>query len=509
MLSVVPRPRSASRRRAVGALAITATAAVVALTGLSPAGGTTPRAATVTATRSAAIHAAANPATITVSDPTGDVQPPDPIPPLPPTFTPAQRTPADLADTTTPTPRPAAGIRVGMGTIRLSAQIPLSTDPTTDPVWMTGRTGITWALTVGPTTAVPPLPVSGNNDFLASLAGDPFGHLQGSVYSGGMNPQFICYANAAYDGAGGFSLSFPSKCIRDPINIAFYAHTVYDTSRGTDPNPATNQPHDYAPNVSTDPTQPQYSGVVSPDMTPTPDRGGLVNDRSGGVHPFTIGSNTPPRPTVSAYWPNRDVYRDFTMFPDGAHGYALDARGGLWGVALGQNQLPVRAVKNAYWNINIARGVAVMPDGTGGFVADAWGGLHWFSIGVEHTAPTVNPGASYWPGWDIVRGVTILPDGSGGYVLDAWGGLHPFGLSPGGPTPPAPTGGPYWMGWYIAQGVTVLPDGTGGYIADAWGVRHPFSLGSTPPPPTSGGAYWPGQNIARGLAAVWGELPLP
>jgi hypothetical protein len=512
MLSPLPRTRFGARPRALTALPLAAV--VVALLGLSPAGGTTrsvaapppappldaglaklqrlatglPTPARSSVHRSGGVHAAANPATTTVSDPAGDV--------VPITFASNLRDRADLAD-----PTNAAGIRVGAGSIRLSAKIPLTANPTTDISWTGGDTGITWALSVGP--VIP----SGNVDFLANIGADKKGHIIGGVFANpapGQKPPLICYANAAWDSATTFSISFPSACIGNPVNIQFYAQAVYDTTVGHDPNPQMNQPHDYAPGP---PSGPQFSGVVSPDTTPTPVAGGLVADRLGGVRPFTIGSSTPPPPVQSTFW-SFDIARDLAMFPDGAHGFVLDGRGGLWGVALGQNYLPVAPIGNAYWNYDIARGVAVMPDGTGGFVADAWGGLHWFSIGAPHPAPAVN-GGSYWPGWDIVRGVTIRPDGTGGYVLDAWGILHPFGLRS---TPelsvPMPTGIPNWKPWYIARGVTVLPDGTGGYIGDAWGGRQPFSFGGTPPP-TIGGPYSPGQDMARGASALWGALPLP
>jgi hypothetical protein len=516
MLSPLPRTRFAARRRALTALPLAAV--VVALLGLSPAGGTTrsvaapppappldaglaklQRLATGLPTparssvRRTGVHAAANPATTTVSDPPNDAAGGTGL-----TFTATELARADLAD-----PTNAAGIRVGAGSVTLSAKIPLTANPTTDISWLNGDTGITWALSVW--KAAP----TGNINYLANIGSDKLGHMIGGVFANpapGLKPPLLCYANAAWDRVSTFSLSFSSACIGvdNTWNIQFYAQAVYDTTLGNDSNPQMNQPHDYAPGGP--PAGPSFSGVVSPDTTPTPIAGGLAADKFGAVRPFTIGSSTSP-PTQSTYW-NFDIARDLAMFPDGAHGFVLDGRGGLWGVALGQNFLPVAPIGNAYWTTDIARGVAVMPDGTGGFVADGWGGLHWFSIGAPHSAPAVN-GGSYWQGWDIVRGVTILPDSSGGFVLDAWGGLHPFGLgsSPAPSVMPSP-GGPYWKPWYVARGVTVLPDRSGGYIGDAWGVHHPFSLGGTPPP-TSGGPYWPNQDMARGASVLWGALPLP
>jgi hypothetical protein len=426
-----------------------------------------------------------------VSDPPGDAAGGTGL-----TFTAQQLARADFADATN-----TAGIRVGSRSIRVSAKIPQTSNPSTDAVWREGDTGITWAFSVG--TAVP----SGNIDYLANITADIDGHLLGGVFNNPASPQtpkLLCYANASYDGMGTFSLSFPSACIGDPGTLQFYAQSVYDTTLGNDDDPQAHQPHDYA--IGGPPAGPTFSAVVSPDTATTPVAGGLAADKFGAVRPFTIGTKTAPPPRLSTYW-LFDAARDFAAFPDGGHGYVLDGRGGLWGAALGQNGLPIGPIGNAYWDWDIARGVAVMPNGGGGFVLDGWGGLHWFSIGDVHPALAVN-GGPYWPGWDVARGVTILPDGSGGYVLDAWGGMHPFGIG-SSPAPSAtPTNGPYWPGWFITRGVTVLPDGSAGYIGDAWGGRHPFNLTGTPPA-TSGGPFAPGQDKARGLAAVWGELPLP
>jgi hypothetical protein len=516
MPSQLPLTRRAPRLRVVAALPLVA--AVVALLGLSPAGGsTTTRAAGVptvpgsatpqdpglaklqrlaTGARATApapsrhsggVRAAANPTSTVVSDLPGDV--------APTTFASNLRDRADLADTTN-----AAGINVGAGSIRLSAKIPLTANPTTDASWTGGDTGITWALSVGP--VIP----SANIDFLANIAADKEGHMLGGVFTSPPAPQkpkVICYADGAWDGTSTFSISFPSACIGNALNIQFYAQAVYDTTLGHDLDPQTNQPHDWA--MGGPPQGPQFSAIVSPGTTPTPIAGGIEADKFGGVQPFTVGGNTPPPPRVSTFW-NFDIVRGFAAFPDGGHGYVLDGRGGLWGAALGQNALPIGPIGNAYWTWDIARGVAVTPDGAGGFVVDGYGGLHWFSIGSEHPAPAVH-GGPYWVGWDVARGVVILPDGSGGYVLDAFGALHPFGLG-SHPAPSATASGtPYWLGWYIARGVTVVPDGTGGYIGDAWGGRHQFSFGGTPPPTV--GPYLPGQDKFRGLSVVTGALPLP
>lgn len=479
-VTVAPAPSSASADPGLAKLQRLATGARAAAPRPSSA-------------RRANVQAAANPATLTVTDPTGDVQP------FPNTFAQNLLDRADLADTPTGANN-AAGITVGATSITLSARIPKTANPTTDASWRTGDTGITWALSVGPTNP------SGNIDFLANIAADKQGNMIGGVFTAppaGVTPKVICYANAAWDGAATFSVSFPAACIQSPSNIQFYAQSVYDTTLGHDPNPQTDQPHDYAPGL----TSPIFSGVVSPDTTQTPVAGGLIADKFGGVHPFAIGGGTPPLPRLSTLWPF-DIVRGFAAFPDGGHGYVLDGRGGLFGVALGQNGLPVGPIGNAYWTWDIARGVAIMPDGTGGLVVDGWGGLHWFSIGEVHPAPAINS-TVYWQGWDVARGVAILPDGTGGYVMDAWGGLHPFGLgSHTAPTPPPPTGGPYWKPWFIARGVTVLPDGSGGYIGDAWGVRHPFNLAGTPTA-TAGGPYDPGQDKERGPSVVWGTLPAP
>lgn len=509
-------------------LALPLVAVVVGLFGMTPASGTASRSAASTAaagetpldpglaklqrlaagapaptTRSSkaapsgGVHAAATPSSTTVADPANDA-----------TSTvgaaPSLLARADIADPTNPSSGTnAASINVGAQSIRLSVKIPQTTNPTTDFVWRAekGHTGITWALSVGPT--IP----SGNIDFLANITADKDGHLIGGVFTpvAGHNPAVNCYANASWDGAATFSISFSSACIGSPANLQFYAEAVYDTSLGSDTNPSVNQPHDFAPNVTLTPESPQFSAVVSPGTAATPDAGGYVADRFGEIRPFGI-TGTPPGRQLSNFFPV-DIVRGFAMFPDGGHGFVLDGRGGLWGAALGQNQLPIGPIGNAYWTWDIARGVAIMPNGAGGLVVDGLGGLHWFSIGASHPAPAIN-GGPYWPNWDIARGVVILPDASGGFVLDAWGALHPFGLGSSLAPSHTPTGGPYWKGWYIARGVTLLPDGSAGYVGDDWGVRHPFSL-TGPAPATSGGPYWPNQSVARGPSVVWGALPLP
>ena len=89
--------------------------------------------------------------------------------------------------------------------------------------------------------------------------------------------------------------------------------------------------------------------------------GGYVVDRTGALHPFSIGSNSPP-PSPTNEW----------------------------------NALPGRPL----------RGVSVVKSGVGGYTIDGIGPLHRFSV---TGLPPTTSGVPTWPGWDIARDVAILP----------------------------------------------------------------------------------------------------
>ena len=182
------------------------------------------------------------------------------------------------------------------------------------------------------------------------------------------------------------------------------------------------------------------------------DRGGVVVDRSGGLHRFTAGVlKLLPAPHGGPSWPGQDI----------------------------------------------ARGVALRPGLGGGYVVDLFGFLHPFRVG-GNAAPPAARGA---PGFtfDAARGVALMPDGKSGYVVDLFGGLHRFAVGSSA-LPPLPHGGPTFP-FDAARGVSILPDGSGGFVVDLVGVLHPFRIGASPGPSVTPVAkLTPGQDRARGLA---------
>lgn len=181
---------------------------------------------------------------------------------------------------------------------------------------------------------------------------------------------------------------------------------------------------------------------------------GIEVDAYGAVHGFTWGDTPAGQKPVAKgtpYWPGWDIVRGVAVLPDGSGGYELDGLGGLHPFAIGSGTPPPVPKGTPYWSgLDIARGLALMPDGQGGYVVDGTGRIYRFG-----GAPAVNAGSPSWPGQDVVRGIVVSPDGSGGWILDAFGGLHPFGT--GGDRPPGtPLGAPSW-GSALARGASALP----------------------------------------------------
>jgi uncharacterized delta-60 repeat protein len=181
---------------------------------------------------------------------------------------------------------------------------------------------------------------------------------------------------------------------------------------------------------------------------------GLEVDGFGGLHTFRFGDGSTAGLNVSgnAYWANQDVARGVAVVPEGTGGFVVDRSGGLHPFRIGSAAKPkVPAGLPSWPGQDFARGVALLPNGAGGYVLDATGGLHPFG-----GAPAAGAGVPSWPGQDLARGVSIAPDGSGGWIVDAYGGLHAFGIGSNA-KPPTAVGGPSWPGFKIARGVAALP----------------------------------------------------
>jgi uncharacterized protein YvpB len=278
--------------------------------------------------------------------------------------------------------------------------------------------------------------------------------------------------------------------------------------------------------------------------------GGWTLDGWGGIHAW---GSAPSIPTP-AYWPGRDIARDFVTysrdsngFLNGSEGYLLDGGGGIhpWGGAPALTGYPSQTT-------DLARSLLLHFDShgspDGGWTLWVDGSLHAFGAAVGAPAPltlahddvwqkvravgsenyavamwgkvvatgglTPNwSGYSDWGSWDILRDIALYPVQTGtstpqpistasagvfaatqrphlGVVLDGWGGVHPVGG-----TPVNTSGAPYWAGWDIARSVVVREDGSGGWTLDGWGGIHAW--GSAPSASTP--AYWSGWDIARAM----------
>ncbi len=209
---------------------------------------------------------------------------------------------------------------------------------------------------------------------------------------------------------------------------------------------------------------------------------GYLVDPDGDLHPFRFGTDPPP-PCIES--PNlRGLARGVTTITNRG-GLILDGFGGLHPFSAGARKAPAPALDGPWWpGFDIARGVTALRNGKGGYVLDGYGGIHGYHTR-GNPMPAAATGGPYWSGWDIARGIALLPNGSGGYVLDGFGALHPFKVGTN-PKPPAATISMFLPGVDIARGVSILPDGTGGYVADAFGNVHPFGIGSHAAPPLPG-----------------------
>jgi hypothetical protein len=119
--------------------------------------------------------------------------------------------------------------------------------------------------------------------------------------------------------------------------------------------------------------------IVLPDAS-----GGYVLDAWGALHPFAIGSGTPPPPSnVGFYLPGAAALVAMTIVPDGGAGYAVGRDG--------QFSWPF-AVPGPTTSTNRPGGIAT----------------------------------ATWCSQDILRGITAI-DARSGYTLDFAGGLHPYG----------------------------------------------------------------------------------
>jgi uncharacterized delta-60 repeat protein len=226
---------------------------------------------------------------------------------------------------------------------------------------------------------------------------------------------------------------------------------------------------------------------------------GYTVDSNGVLTPFRFGTDPPP-PCVES--PNlRGLARGVTTVTNRG-GLILDGYGGLHPFSAGARKAPAPARAGPYWpGFDIARGVTAFRNGTGGYVLDGYGGIHRYRTG-SNPMPATTTGAPYWPGWDIARGIALLPNGTGGYVLDGFGVLHRFRVG-ANPLPPATTVSLNLPGVDVARGVSILSNGTGGYVVDVFGNLHPFGIGSHAAPPLPGATTPNGRTPnARGVTFV-------
>jgi uncharacterized delta-60 repeat protein len=226
---------------------------------------------------------------------------------------------------------------------------------------------------------------------------------------------------------------------------------------------------------------------------------GYLVDPDGDLHPFRFGTDPPP-PCIES--PNLQGQARGVATITNRGGLILDGFGGLHPFSAGARKAPAPAVDGPYWpGFDIARGVTALRNGKGGYVLDGYGGIHGYRTR-SSPMPAAAKGGPYWSGWDIARGIALLPNGTGGYVLDGFGTLHPFRVG-ANPKPPAATISMFLPGVDIARGVAILPDGTGGYVADAFGNVHPFGIGSHAAPPLPGPTSPTGHTPnARGVTFV-------
>ena len=233
---------------------------------------------------------------------------------------------------------------------------------------------------------------------------------------------------------------------------------------------------------------------------------GLVLDAFGGLHSYgSPGVQVGQEP----YYPNLDIARDFVFLPSGTGGYELDGYGGIHPFSIGSNTMPVAASQYPYFaGSDLAKKITLLPDASGGYILDAYGGLHPWSAG-GHSLPVAMSQYGYWPGMNIARDLWLAPGSNAssvrGYVLDGFGGFHAFWSSLAA-APPAMAMYGYWGGQDIARSIWFLPGATAGtasgFTLDAAGGLHPFTAPAQPLPANPGQyAYWPGRDIAKSL---WG-----
>jgi len=167
----------------------------------------------------------------------------------------------------------------------------------------------------------------------------------------------------------------------------------------------------------------------------SPQRGGVVLDGYGGLHPFggfTLSTAGAP------YWPGWDIARALIARNDGAGGWVLDG----WG-AVHQFGDAKAVPDHLTWpGSDVARALVVTshdaagdvgalradPAPVQGYILDGFGAVHAFG-----GAPPLRYPA-YWPNSDIAAGLDVhvdaggVPDGL--LVLDGFGGLHYSGAYP-------------------------------------------------------------------------------
>ena len=227
----------------------------------------------------------------------------------------------------------------------------------------------------------------------------------------------------------------------------------------------------------------------------TSQRGGVVLDGYGGLHPFgALSLDTSGAP----YWPGFDIARAVTVKPDGSGGWELDGYGGIH--AFGSAGAITRP---AYWPYtDFARDMVVLPgaggnlDGGSGYVLDGYGGIHpWGG------APVLS-GAPYTRGHDVARGLAVHTSGTGapdgGWLLDADGSIHAFGAAPA-------------LGLSLPHDdvhlkLHVLGNGASGWAVAQWGITTTFGGVS---PDWSGYSDWSGWAIQRDIQLLQPSEPSP
>ncbi|MHB8571558.1 MAG: hypothetical protein ACYDAY_01180 [Candidatus Dormibacteria bacterium] len=151
-------------------------------------------------------------------------------------------------------------------------------------------------------------------------------------------------------------------------------------------------------------------GIVVTNASPV---GGYVLDGYGGLHPFVqhgLGQCCMPSPPQLSDYFGFDIAKAVVATSSGSAGFVLDGYGGVhgWG-----SPMPTNPQTTDYWGPNtgdggpsgnvIARGLFLVNDTTG-YVLDGYGGMHPFAVSGSAQPTGINPGGSYWPGWDIARG---------------------------------------------------------------------------------------------------------